>query len=584
MTDKKKNNKKASPRKSISIGLITLLILIVYAYGFQVTKVNLQELKSETRQSTLKRVIRALANPDLIEYDQLEQVVNFPILTPCQPDGLLPSAPVHDGDEPFMVINPGCAEPESTIQVEGYNFGANRTGSVRFVPGNDPTSILSLGKEVTETDDDGYFKLTMPLPDRPNDEVQYIRTTISTNVGSPYLTKTATDTWEKIIETVFLALLATTFGTFLAVPLSFLAARNLMKPVRSPLTSISLSLIGWSLGIALGYIIVRWIGNLSSYLNLYPLLDLLAVVLVIILVWFGMRWAMPQAETSTPGRGLKFLRTLVMLGCLLVGFFGLFELARLTISVGKGLIPALGSFGFLGNFMFQVGDMVLILTSALGALAAGGAISSTLSRIGLQLTEKLPAARLKLINFILAPFAVSIILILGGLLVEWLYQIGNPVVYLWGPLITGIVIGLIMAAFSKGKDALPTGMVIYTITRSFLNGLRSMEPLVMAIVFVIAVGIGPFAGVMALGLHTIVSLGKLYSEQVESIMTGPVEAVTATGANRLQTIIYGVVPQIVPPYISYTMYRWDINVRMSPSSVSWAAVVSASCSNRISVY
>jgi phosphonate transport system permease protein len=85
----------------------------------------------------------------------------------------------------------------------------------------------------------------------------------------------------------------------------------------------------------------------------------------------------------------------------------------------------------------------------------------------------------------------------------------------------------------------------------------------MAIVFVIAVGIGPFAGVMALGLHTIVSLGKLYSEQVESILPGPMEAVEATGANRLQTIIYAVVPQIIPPYISYTMYRWDINVRMS---------------------
>lgn len=81
--------------------------------------------------------------------------------------------------------------------------------------------------------------------------------------------------------------------------------------------------------------------------------------------------------------------------------------------------------------------------------------------------------------------------------------------------------------------------------------------------FVIAVGIGPFAGVMALGLHTIVSLAKLYSEQVESILPGPLEAVEATGANRLQTIIYAVIPQIVPPYISYTMYRWDINVRMS---------------------
>ena len=85
----------------------------------------------------------------------------------------------------------------------------------------------------------------------------------------------------------------------------------------------------------------------------------------------------------------------------------------------------------------------------------------------------------------------------------------------------------------------------------------------MAIVAVIWVGIGPFAGVLALGLHTIASLSKLYSEQVESIAPGPIEAITATGANRLQTIVYAVVPQIVPPYISFTMYRWDINVRMS---------------------
>ena len=58
-------------------------------------------------------------------------------------------------------------------------------------------------------------------------------------------------------------------------------------------------------------------------------------------------------------------------------------------------------------------------------------------------------------------------------------------------------------------------------------------------------------------------MGKLYSEQVESIAQGPIEAVTATGANSLQTIIYAVVPQIVPPYIAFTIYRWDINVRMS---------------------
>ena len=66
-----------------------------------------------------------------------------------------------------------------------------------------------------------------------------------------------------------------------------------------------------------------------------------------------------------------------------------------------------------------------------------------------------------------------------------------------------------------------------------------------------------------MGLHTIAALAKLYSEQVESIAAGPLEAIRATGANRLQNVVYAVVPQVVPPYISFTMYRWDINVRMS---------------------
>jgi phosphonate transport system permease protein len=85
----------------------------------------------------------------------------------------------------------------------------------------------------------------------------------------------------------------------------------------------------------------------------------------------------------------------------------------------------------------------------------------------------------------------------------------------------------------------------------------------MAIVFVAWVGLGPFAGALALSLHTVAALSKLYSEQVESILEGPLEAIQATGANRLQTIVFAVVPQIIPPYISFTMYRWDINVRMS---------------------
>jgi len=109
----------------------------------------------------------------------------------------------------------------------------------------------------------------------------------------------------------------------------------------------------------------------------------------------------------------------------------------------------------------------------------------------------------------------------------------------------------------------PITMGIYYVVRTTLNILRSIEPLIMAIVFVVWVGLGPFAGVLALAVHSIAALGKLYSESVESIDPGPIEAIASTGANRLQTVIYAVIPQIVPPYIAFTLYRWDINVRMS---------------------
>ncbi|MGH2348958.1 MAG: phosphonate ABC transporter, permease protein PhnE [bacterium] len=109
----------------------------------------------------------------------------------------------------------------------------------------------------------------------------------------------------------------------------------------------------------------------------------------------------------------------------------------------------------------------------------------------------------------------------------------------------------------------PLGTAIYYVVRMFFNIMRSIEPLILAIVFTVWVGLGPFAGVLALGLHSIASLGKLYSEQIESIDPGPIEAITATGASPLQVVRYAVVPQIVPPFIAFTIYRWDINVRMS---------------------
>jgi len=112
-----------------------------------------------------------------------------------------------------------------------------------------------------------------------------------------------------------------------------------------------------------------------------------------------------------------------------------------------------------------------------------------------------------------------------------------------------------------GKGLL--GWMIYTLTRAFFNIFRSIETLIWAIIFAVWVSFGPFAGVLALAVHTVAALGKLYSEQVESIDPGPVEAMTAAGARRWQIIAYGVIPQIIPSFLAFTMYRWDINVRMS---------------------
>jgi phosphonate transport system permease protein len=119
-----------------------------------------------------------------------------------------------------------------------------------------------------------------------------------------------------------------------------------------------------------------------------------------------------------------------------------------------------------------------------------------------------------------------------------------------------------MAARNLTRES-PAAKFVYTALRTLMNLTRAVEPLVWALVFISWVGIGPFAGVLALWVHSVASLVKLYSEQIESIDRGPMDAIKATGAGTLQVLRYGVVPQVIPPFLSFTIYRWDINVRMS---------------------
>ena len=120
-------------------------------------------------------------------------------------------------------------------------------------------------------------------------------------------------------------------------------------------------------------------------------------------------------------------------------------------------------------------------------------------------------------------------------------------------------------SFTAAKNIMkhPAAYSFYMFIRTLLNVTRSIEALVWAIIFSVWVGIGPFAGMLALMIHSIASLTKQYSEMVETVSEGPIEGVQSCGASKLQTIWFAIVPQVMLPYISFTVYRWDINVRMA---------------------
>ncbi len=133
----------------------------------------------------------------------------------------------------------------------------------------------------------------------------------------------------------------------------------------------------------------------------------------------------------------------------------------------------------------------------------------------------------------------------------------------------GTVIGVLISAplsFLGARNLMggsPIRRGIYSLVRFIFTITRSIEVLILGVIMVVIVGIGSYAGVLAIVVHSVGSLGKLYSEAIEGIEPGPVEAITATGADRLSTVVYGVVPQVIPSFLSVTIYWWDHNVRMS---------------------
>jgi phosphonate ABC transporter permease subunit PhnE len=414
------------------------------------------------------------------------------------------------------------------------------------------------------TDGEGRFSEEVTFPDiRASEKPQRVEIEEVLSRRIVGLSDTVYLTIEKIVETVLLALMASTVGTLLAVPISFLAARNLMINVNQPLAGVMGGVVGLAAGWWLGARVSSLVISLAGQAAEQTWAGVGVFVLASALIWPVLRLGPSVLADEQQGRSTRLLSFARLVVALVLGLLGIGLLAHLGLVFGEWLQDSLGPLGFLGNFVFVAADFVRLTMPFTVGLIVGLAAASAASGYGDEAVLRLQSGPGRLLTAVLTGIGAALIVYGIGAGLNWLYQFDQPQYWMEIPAAAAGVAGAIVGALVAPKRAVPIGFTLYTVMRGILNGLRSIEPIIMAIVFVVWVGVGPFAGVLALALHSVAALGKLFSEQVESIAEGPVEAITATGANRLQTVAYAVVPQIIPPFIAFTFYRWDINVRMS---------------------
>ena len=140
----------------------------------------------------------------------------------------------------------------------------------------------------------------------------------------------------------------------------------------------------------------------------------------------------------------------------------------------------------------------------------------------------------------------------------WAPALETIQIAIWGTLLS-IVLALPLSFIAAGN--LHGWHGLRRATRQFLNVVRSINELILALVFVSAVGLGPFPGVLALALHGMGMLGKFFAESIEEIDSGPLEALRSAGASQLQIIVFGVVPQAITAWIAVVLYRFEVNLR-----------------------
>jgi phosphonate transport system permease protein len=413
-----------------------------------------------------------------------------------------------------------------------------------------------------------------------------------------------------IIETIAMGLMATLFSTILAVPVSFLAAHNIMDRVpggtaiyyvaRTILNVVrAIDTIIW------GLVIIVWVG-LGSFAGVLAL-TIHSVAALGKLFSEEIEHIDPgpvEAVTATGANLLQSIRFAVIPQ--VIPSFLAYSLLRWDINMRSATIIGFVAGGGIGFFVVEttrlgayqqyatvlwVVAIVIILVDYISAKWREAILKDQPQKVeeenGLSKTlRSVFYAILGLAAFIycwnLTEISIRSLLHpgknFGQLILDFLrLDLSSKViqVVLQQMLVTifqallATTLGALLAlpfSFLAAKNLTGRSCIsawIYYMARGVFNVLRSIEALLYVVIFVVWVGIGPFAGMLALTVTSFALIGKLFSEAIENIDSGPIEAINATGSNQLQMIVYAVLPQIVPPFVSYLIYQWDINIRMA---------------------
>lgn len=128
------------------------------------------------------------------------------------------------------------------------------------------------------------------------------------------------------------------------------------------------------------------------------------------------------------------------------------------------------------------------------------------------------------------------------------------------------LLGLVLAlpvAWLGAANITPLGKASYVLGRGLMTLSRSVHEIVWGLIFVSAVGLGALAGILAMAVRSVGFISKIIAEAIEDVQPGPIEAIRAVGGNKLQVLLYGIVPQVVPVVLGTVIFEWDINIRRS---------------------